>query len=177
MSTKLIIAVLLVVSAQLTTLCRLEAQPQTWPESKAVMRELKSIYVRATSTEDAKRALKSIGENSGRIESESVAAIKERLTDIGLQVSGDKPTDTSKSDSELLLTIYTELTSGTVKVGLNLNELVVLQRSPDNKLILTTWQRWLNPRSDEAAPIKRAAISLTDQFIDAYLEANPRKAK
>ncbi len=176
MSTKLLIAVLLVISTQLVTISGLEAQPLTWPDSKLVMSGLKKIYVRATSTEDAKRALKSIGENSGKIESDSVAAIKQRLVDIGLEVSGEKPTDQSKSDSELLLTIYTELTSGTVKVGLNLNEMVVLQRSPDSRLILTTWQRWLNPRSDESAPIKRAAISLTDQFIDSYLEANPRKA-
>jgi len=176
MRNHLIIAIVLLLATLSPTTGRASAQPVNLPNPAVVMRGLKSIYVRATSSDDAKRALKSIGQNSSKIEADCVSAVSDRLRDIGLRIESQGPSDSSQSYSEALIVIYTDLMSGTVKVGLDLNEQVILQRSPDTTVVLTTWQKWLNPRSNEAEPIKRASVMLVDQFIDDYLETNPRKA-
>lgn len=145
-------------------------QPLTFPEPKLLLKGLTEISVRATSTEDARKALKSIGQSSSGIEGHMVSVAREQLADVGIKV--DK--QTSKAKAELLFTIFTELTTGTVKIALNLNEMVSILRPSDCKVLVTTWQRQANPRSNEDKPMTATASQLTEQFLQEWLEANPR---
>lgn len=175
MKKRLAIAALIALSTQNVALAQLVNQPCDMPDSKAVMVGLKSLSVRATSTEDAKKALKSIGQKAGSIESQMVSLIKERIEDIGLDVDSGNSKDLGKSHAELLANIYTDLMTGSVKIRLSLNELVSLVRTPENRVIVTTWQHCANPRSNEDRPMVQTAGTLTEEFIADYLEANPRK--
>jgi len=174
---RLAIAALFTISAQIIFSAPVKAQPCDLPDSKAVMVGLSSVSVRATSTEDAKKALKSIGQKVGPIESQMVSLIKERLDDEGFEVNSDDPKVLGKSHAELLANIYTDQMSGTVKIRLCLNELVSLVRSPENKVICTTWQHTANPRSNETRPMVQTAGTLTEEFLADYLEANPHRNK
>lgn len=173
MKNTLAVAILLISLAQFISLPAF-SQPaaiNVMPESKLVLGGLTTVSVRATSTEDARRALKSIGQNAGSIEASMIDLARERLRDIGLNVDGG---GASTGAAELLLTIYTDLRSGTVKLDLSLNELVSPVRTADTRFMITTWQRSANPRSNEAKPMTQTAGMLVEQFIADYLEANPR---
>lgn len=176
MKGKVVITLFSFSAVLLVSFLPVNAQPREFPKPAVVMRGLENVSVRATSTDDAKGSLKSIGQHAGQIESEIIAAAKKRLIDININVNEEQLGDNSKTDSELIFTIYTDLMSGTVKLCLNLDELVTPVRSSENKLIVTVWQKWCNPTSNEAPAIKKAAIELIEQFMDDYLQTNPRKA-
>jgi hypothetical protein len=148
--------------------------PVNLPSALTVLKNLKVVAVRATATEDAKKALKSIGQSSGSIESSIVSTAKDRLQDIGLTIDADSASDLGKGHAELLFTIFTDLQSGTVKLNLELNELVSIVRSPETKVSVTTWQQTANPRSNEAGPMAATGAELLERFIGDYIEANPR---
>lgn len=165
------IAALLVLAINLFVAFPSDAQPANFPDPKVALHGLTAVSIRANSTEDAKKALKSIGVKAGGVESEMAALAKQRLGDIGINVDRDAK-DLGAGHAELLLTIYTDLYSGTVKLSASLNELVALVRPPATKLVVTLWQKSGNPRSDESKPIVQKAGDLTEQFIADYLEAN-----
>ena len=177
MKKRLAIAALFTISMQFFCSTVVKAQPCDLPDPKPVMLGLTQVSVRATSTDDAKKALKSIGQKTGPIESQMVSLIKQRVEEIGVEVMSDDPKDLAKSHAELLCNIYTDLMSGTIKIRLCLNELVSLARDPESKIIVTTWQHIANPRSNEVRPMVQTAGTLTEEFIADYLDANPHKKR
>ena len=148
--------------------------PCDMPDAIAVMHGLKAVALRSSATDDATKALKSVGQSTSKIKKLMTDVARERLSDIGIDVTEDNPKDLGLGHAELLYTIYTDLYSGTVKIALRLNELVTLERTPETKVIVTTWEKSGNPRSNEGKPMADTASALVELFIADYLEANPR---